>query len=115
MIGRSRGAPGPPDFVGVGALGSGAGWWHAMLLAHPEVAPPRARRPGRALHFFDRFCSAEMLLLPRISTADSVIFCTRARGLSSASAPLAMHVISPTTATAQRRVLMASAGSRGAG
>lgn len=52
------GAPGPPDFVGVGALGSGTGWWHAMLLAHPEVRPPRARR--RALHFFDRFCAGEL-------------------------------------------------------
>lgn len=60
MTGRSRGAPGPPDFVGVGALGSGTGWWHAMLLAHPEVAPPRARKRARALHFFDRFCAAEM-------------------------------------------------------
>jgi hypothetical protein len=52
------GAPGPPDFVGVGALGSGVGWWHAMLLEHPEIAPPRARR--RALHYFDRFCTGEM-------------------------------------------------------
>ena len=55
---KAGGAPGPPDFVGVGALGSGAGWWHSMLLAHPEIAPPRARR--RALHFFDRFCAREM-------------------------------------------------------
>jgi hypothetical protein len=54
----SRGTPGPPDFIGVGALGSGTGWWHSMLLAHPEIAPPRARR--RALHFFDRFCAQEM-------------------------------------------------------
>ena len=49
---------GPPDFVGVGALGSGGGWWHSLLLAHPEIAPPAARR--RALHFFDRFCAQEM-------------------------------------------------------
>ncbi len=55
---QARGAPGPPDFVGVGALGCGAGWWHSMLLAHPEIAPPRARR--RALHFFDRFCAREL-------------------------------------------------------
>jgi hypothetical protein len=55
---KPAGPPGPPDFVGVGALGSGIGWWHAMLLAHPEIAPPHARR--RALHFFDRFCAAEM-------------------------------------------------------
>ena len=32
-----RGEPAPPDFIGVGALGSGTGWWHAMLLAHPEI------------------------------------------------------------------------------
>ena len=56
---RDRGGPpGPPDFIGVGALGSGTGWWHAMLLAHPEIRPPAARR--RALHAFDRFCAAEM-------------------------------------------------------
>ena len=29
-----------------------------MLLAHPEIAPPHARR--RALHHFDRFCAQEM-------------------------------------------------------
>jgi hypothetical protein len=49
---------GPPDFIGVGALGSGTGWWHSMLLAHPEIGGPRARR--RALRFFDRFCAQEM-------------------------------------------------------
>jgi hypothetical protein len=49
---------GPPDFIGVGALGSGTGWWHALLLAHPEIRPPHAGR--RALHHFDRFCAAEM-------------------------------------------------------
>jgi len=52
------GEPTPPDFVGVGALGSGTGWWHAMLLAHREIRPPAGRR--RALHHFDRFCAAEM-------------------------------------------------------
>jgi len=55
---RAGGEPGPPDFVGVGALGAGTGWWHAMLLQHPEIRPPQARR--RALHHFDRFCSAEL-------------------------------------------------------
>jgi hypothetical protein len=55
---RSPPDPGPPDFVGVGSLGSGSGWWHSLLLAHPEIEPPRARR--RALHFFDRFCASEM-------------------------------------------------------
>jgi Sulfotransferase family len=55
---RSRPDHGPPHFVGVGALGSGTGWWHRLLLAHPEIAPPAGRR--RALHFFDRFCAQEM-------------------------------------------------------
>jgi hypothetical protein len=50
--------PAPPDFVGVGAQGSGAGWWHSLLLEHPEIARPRARR--RALHFFDAFCTREL-------------------------------------------------------
>jgi hypothetical protein len=49
---------GPPDFIGVGALGSGIGWWHAHLLAHPEIAAPAGRQ--RALHHFDRFCATEM-------------------------------------------------------
>jgi sulfotransferase family protein len=53
-----RGAPGPPDFIGVGALGAGTGWWHGLLLAHPEITSPRSGR--RALHYFDRFCAAEM-------------------------------------------------------
>jgi hypothetical protein len=49
---------GPPDFIGVGALGSSTRWWHEMLLAHPEILPPRADR--RALHFFDRFAGGEL-------------------------------------------------------
>jgi hypothetical protein len=49
---------GPPDFIGVGAHGAGTGWWHALLLAHPEIRPPRAHR--RALHFFDRFAAKEL-------------------------------------------------------
>jgi hypothetical protein len=53
-----RGEPGPPDFVGIGALGCGTGWWHAMLLAHPEIRPPLGLK--RALHYFDRFCATEM-------------------------------------------------------
>src|SRR3712207_2873804 len=58
-IGRPEsGEPGPPDFVGVGAVGSGTGWWHAMLLAHPEIRPPRAH--WRALHFFDKFAAREL-------------------------------------------------------
>jgi hypothetical protein len=53
-----RGEPGPPDFVGIGALGCGTGWWHAMLLAHPEIRPPLGLK--RSLHYFDRFCATEM-------------------------------------------------------
>jgi Sulfotransferase family len=49
---------GPPDFIGVGALGSGNGWWHGLLLAHPEIAPPAGGRRG--LNFFDQFCSRAM-------------------------------------------------------
>jgi len=49
---------GPPDFVGVGATGAGATWWHRLLLAHPEVAAPASR--GRALHHFDGFCARAM-------------------------------------------------------
>ena len=55
---KPAGEPGPPDFIGVGAAGSGTRWWHSLLLAHPEIAPPRARR--RALHFFDGFCARAM-------------------------------------------------------
>ena len=55
---RRRGTPGPPDFIGVGALGAGTGWWHGALLAHPEIRPPARMR--RALHYFDRFCAGEM-------------------------------------------------------
>jgi hypothetical protein len=50
--------PSPPDFIGVGAQGSGTRWWHSLLLAHPEIAAPTTR--SRALHFFDRFCASEL-------------------------------------------------------
>jgi hypothetical protein len=53
-----RAESGPPDFVGVGALASGIGWWHELLLAHPEIRPPQG--DDRELHFFDRFCAAEL-------------------------------------------------------
>jgi hypothetical protein len=52
------GEPGPPDFIGVGAVGAGAWWWFRLLLAHPEIKPPHARR--YALRYFERFCAAEM-------------------------------------------------------
>jgi len=55
---KPAGGTGPPDFIGVGAAGSGTRWWHSLLLAHPEIAPPRAR--GRGLHFFDGFCARAM-------------------------------------------------------
>jgi len=49
---------GPPDFIGVGAVAAGGGWWLRMLLAHPEVRGPDARRRG--LDFFSPFCAREM-------------------------------------------------------
>ena len=49
---------GPPDFIGVGAVAAGGGWWLRMLLAHPEVRGPDARRRG--LEFFSPFCAREM-------------------------------------------------------
>ena len=52
------GAPGPPDFIGVGSVGSGTGWWLRLLLAHPEIRPPHGQR--RALHHFDAFCDHPM-------------------------------------------------------
>jgi hypothetical protein len=53
-----RGAPGPPDFIGVGTIRSGTWWWFGLLVAHPEIAPPRGRR--HALHHFERFCTRPM-------------------------------------------------------
>jgi sulfotransferase family protein len=54
----ANGSGGPPDFIGVGALGSGAGWWHGLLRAHPEITGPPRR--GGSLNFFERFCSSAM-------------------------------------------------------
>ena len=51
-------APRPPDFVGVGAVGSGTRWWLGLLLSHPEIRPPRGRRVS--LHHFDQFSGREM-------------------------------------------------------
>lgn len=53
----ARGFSGPPDFIGVGAEGSGTRWWHSLLLAHPEIVPPLGRR--RALGFFTEFGAIE--------------------------------------------------------
>jgi hypothetical protein len=52
------GAPGPPDFIGIGGAGSGAWWWFRLLLAHPEIKPPHARR--YSLRYFERFAAKEM-------------------------------------------------------
>jgi hypothetical protein len=43
---------GPPDFVGVGIQRSGTTRWCNMILAHPEIVRPDARKE---LHYFDRF------------------------------------------------------------
>jgi hypothetical protein len=51
--------PGPPDFIGVGAQGSGGEWWHQLLLEHPAIRLARGRR--KRLHFFDEFCGREMV------------------------------------------------------
>ena len=62
--GRSLASPvvadriGPPDFVGVGSQRCGTTWWFRTLLHHPQIRPPRGRT--KELHFFDRFCAAEM-------------------------------------------------------
>lgn len=57
---RRRGGrrPGPPDYVGVGSLWSGVGWWHTELLKHPDVQ--WRRRSRRSLFFFQPFCERPM-------------------------------------------------------
>ena len=54
----ARAETGPPDFIGVGAVAAGGGWWLRTLLAHPEVRGPDARRRG--LDFFRPFCARAM-------------------------------------------------------
>lgn len=49
---------GPPDFIGVGAVATGGGWWLRMLLGHPEVRGPQGRR--RSLNAFGPFCTRAM-------------------------------------------------------
>jgi Sulfotransferase domain len=45
---------GPPDFVGVGAQRCGTTWWYrGAIRTHPKVI--REAKPGKELHFFDRF------------------------------------------------------------
>jgi len=53
-----EGAPGAPEFIGVGAITSGGPWWHSLICAHPQVRPPRNRRASQ--RFFDDFCYKEM-------------------------------------------------------
>jgi hypothetical protein len=48
---------GPPDFVGVGTSHSASGWWHKLLLEHPDVKKPDG---GRSLNFFETFCTRAM-------------------------------------------------------
>jgi hypothetical protein len=49
---------GPPDFVGVGAQRCGTSWWYrGTMRSHPSVV--RVAKPGKELHYFDRFWAAE--------------------------------------------------------
>ncbi len=49
---------GPPDFVGVGAQRCGTSWWYrGTMRSHPGVV--RVAKPGKELHYFDRFWDAE--------------------------------------------------------
>jgi hypothetical protein len=50
---------GPPDFVGVGAQRCGTTWWYrGAIRTHPNVV--REAKPGKELHFFDRFFDGEV-------------------------------------------------------
>ena len=49
---------GPPDFIGVGAVAAGGGWWLRTLLGHPEIRGPHGRHGG--LDFFRPFCARAM-------------------------------------------------------
>src|SRR5213595_3311651 len=49
---------GPPDFVGVGAQRCGTSWWYrGTIRSHPQVV--RIAKPGKELHYFDRFWGGE--------------------------------------------------------
>lgn len=47
-----------PDYIGVGDIGAAPAWWHAALLAHPQVR--RARRDDGTPHPFGDFCEREL-------------------------------------------------------
>lgn len=50
---------GPPDFVGVGAQRCGTTWWYrGAIRTHPGVV--REAKPGKELHFFDRFFDGDV-------------------------------------------------------
>ena len=46
---------GPPDYVGVGATGSGSAWWHRLVLDHPGVSARPDLPPAR--HFLSKFAT----------------------------------------------------------
>jgi len=49
---------GPPDFVGVGGQRCGTSWWYrGTIRSHPQVV--RIAKPGKELHYFDRFWGGE--------------------------------------------------------
>jgi Sulfotransferase family len=50
---------GPPDLVGVGAQRAGTTWWwRGAIRSHPGFV--REVKPGKEVHFFDRFWGAEV-------------------------------------------------------
>ncbi len=46
---------GPPDFVGVGTLMSGAGWWYRLVVDHPGVSVRDDIAMER--HYLSHFCT----------------------------------------------------------
>ena len=50
---------GPPDLVGVGTQRAGTTWWwRGAIRSHPRFV--RDVKPGKEVHFFDRFWGAEV-------------------------------------------------------
>lgn len=48
----------PPDYLGVGCVGSANRWWHRLLLEHPQIR--KRERAELSLGFFQQFCLREM-------------------------------------------------------